>query len=196
MKKLLKSTKKSKLIKGYLWGLLTGLPALPAALAVPHPATSQLRAQAPSGILNPKPSIFSEPPYSRTNQPSQSIPATTPLIQPPLPEEQSPPIATVTPMDGMVEVKVKNNTNATVNYEVVGHTPRRILAGKQETELQKLPLPVTITFEREDKGFVKVMPMSATDKQGVLEIALDEDPDLNNSQGAIRIQKNGQVFLN
>ncbi len=183
--------KKADLLKAICGGLLIGIPI--AALAVPDAATQQLRAQAPSGVLNPKPGILSEPPYNRTNP---SSPATTAPTSPPLPEEQSPPIATVVPMDGTVEVRVKNNTNAIVNYEVVGHTPRRLLPGKQETVLQKLPLPVTVTFGREDKGFVKVMPSSTTDKQGVLEVALDEDPNLDNNQGVVRIQEDGQVFLN
>jgi hypothetical protein len=53
-----------------------------------------------------------------------------------------------------------------------------------------------VTFTRQDDGFVEVMPMSAS-KDGVLEVGLDEDANPRDSnQGVLRIQKDGQVFLN
>ncbi|WP_317110326.1 hypothetical protein [Chroococcidiopsis sp. SAG 2025] len=49
---------------------------------------------------------------------------------------------------------------------------------------------------RQDEGFVQVMPMSAS-KDGMLEVALDEDANPRDlKQGILRIQKDGQVFLN
>jgi hypothetical protein len=55
---------------------------------------------------------------------------------------------------------------------------------------------VTVTFVRQDDGFVEVLPVSAS-KDGVLEVALDEDANpLDSNQGVLRIQRDGQVFLN
>lgn len=118
-----------------------------------------------------------------------------PPVTPPLPENSSQVVAKVMSMDSNVEVRVKNNTNAIVTYEAVGHTQRRVLQGGEETVL-RLPVPVTVTFTRQDDGFVQVMPMSAS-QDGVLEVALNEDANpRDRNQGVLRIQKDGQVFLN
>lgn len=184
-------------------GLLIGLPTIPVVVSA---QTSQ--------VLNPCPRIYYEEPYNSTRLSPQGCPpnAATRMrqggqvsqqqvetnipIQPPSPERSSQAVAKVMPMNGTVNVKVKNNTNAVVTYQAIGQTPRRILPGRQETLLQNLPLPVTVTFVRQDNGFVQVMPMSAS-KDGVLEVALDEDANpSDNTQGVLRIQKDGQVFLN
>jgi len=120
---------------------------------------------------------------------------TNPPVQPPLPEERSHAIARVMPMNGTVNVRLKNNTNAIVTYEAVGHTQRRILPGREETVLRSLPTPVTITMVRQDEGLLKVTPVS-TKEQGVLEVSLDEEKNLDDNQGTLRIQRDGQVFLN
>lgn len=128
-----------------------------------------------------------------TNSPGT---ATTPPVKPPLPENRSQAVANVMPMNGKVSVKLKNNTNAIVTYEAVGYTQRRVLPGGGEIVLRNLPVPVTVTFTRQDNGFVEVMPVSAS-KDGTLEVGLDEDANpLDRNQGALRIQKDGQVFLN
>lgn len=115
--------------------------------------------------------------------------------QPPLPEERSQAVANVMPMDGMVNVKLKNNTNAIISYEAVGYTQRRFLPGGEETVLQNLPTPVTITLVRQDDGLLEVMPMSASE-QGLLEVGLAEETTLDDTQGVLRIQRDGQVFVN
>ena len=119
---------------------------------------------------------------------------TNPPVQPPLPEERSQPIAKVMPMNGLVDVRVKNNTNAPVSYEAIGYTQRRFLPGGEETVLRSLPTPVTVTFVRQDKRLVDVIPTST--QQGSLEVSLDESKNLDDNQGVLRIQRDGQVFLN
>ena len=139
-----------------------------------------------------RPSATSAAPYYSPGLRDQ----TNPPVTPPLPANRSQAVAKVMPMDGNVEVRVKNNTNAIVTYEAVGHTQRRVLQGGEQTVLRNLPVPVTVTFVRQDDGFVQVMPMSAS-KDGVLEVALDEDANpRDRNQGVLRIQKDGQVFLN
>lgn len=168
--------------------LLIGIPLSPLP-GVAEPA------------LNPRPSIFNEPPYNRVGTPA-TTPAVSPVlpaqrkppITPPLPENRSQAIARVMLMDGKVDVRLKNNTNALVTYEAVGHTQRRTLAGGEETVLQGLPTAVTITMVRQDRGLLDVIPTST--QQGLLEVSLDEDKSLDDNQGTLRIQSDGQVFLN
>lgn len=114
---------------------------------------------------------------------------------PPLPEAQGNAIATVTPNNGNVDVVLRNTTNAAVTYEVIGQTQQRTLAGGEEVVLQDLPVPLTITTVRQDRGLVDIQP-TAVDNSGRIEFSLGASTQLNNEQGAIRIQSSGQVFVN
>jgi len=172
-------------------------PGLPGANQTPNriaPADAPTTpAQiAPGGAEAARPGATSADPYYSPGIRDQ----TNPPVTPPLPENRSQAVAKVMPMNGDVSVRLKNNTNAIVTYEAVGYTQRRVLPGGEETLLRNLPVPVTVTFTRQDDGFVEVIPMSAS-KDGVLEVALDEDANPRDSnQGVLRIQKDGQVFLN
>ncbi|WP_017319107.1 hypothetical protein [Mastigocladopsis repens] len=134
----------------------------------------------------------------RTESQTQSNPTSQgrqdSVITPPLPEQLQTPIALVTPDNGRVSVRLKNNTKAQINYEAIGHTERRVLSGGEEVVLQNLPLPVTISTVRQDNGFVKVIPTST--KSGLIEFSLDEQSNVNENQGVVRIQEDGKVFLN
>ncbi|MBW4542064.1 MAG: hypothetical protein KME43_23420 [Myxacorys chilensis ATA2-1-KO14] len=190
--------------------LIVGLPTISLA----SPAT-------PSS-LNPCPGIYYEEPYNSTKLVPRGCPsnAATRLLseqtqlprqqvivpvvvpsgiptrpaQPPLPENRAEPIATVTPVAGEVGVRLKNNTNALVSYEAIGYTQRRFLPAGAEATL-KLPTPATITMVRQDKGLLKVMSMPSS-RSGMLAVSLDETTTLTDNQGVLRIQKDGQVFLN
>jgi hypothetical protein len=208
------------LVKAICGGLIIGLPAIP--LAVKAQFTSTLDKVNPCpGIYYVEPfnSTRVAPQGCPPNAASQRTPVgqvpdravirdreafTEPLTpapppagvpQPPLPEERSEPIARVMPMEGMVSVRLKNNTNAIVSYEAVGHTQRRFLAGGEEVVLQNLPTPVTITTVRQDEGLVRVASVS-TPKTGMLEVSLQEETTLDDNQGVLRIQDDGEVFLN
>jgi hypothetical protein len=160
-------------------------PGLPGANQTPNRIN---QADAPTT----PPGATSADPYYSPGMRDQ----TNPPVTPPLPENRSQAVVKVMPMEGNVSVRLKNNTNAIVTYEAVGHTQRRVLQGGEETVLRNLPVPVTVTFVRQDDGFVQVMPMSAS-KEGMLEVALDEDANpRDRNQGVLRIQKDGQVFLN
>lgn len=117
------------------------------------------------------------------------------VIQPPVPEARQSAIATVKPMmDGKVSVTLKNDTNTPVSYHVVSHTQTRILPMREEVVLREIPTPATITLVREDGGFLNVEPVATED--GMLTVSLDEKRKPDNNQGVIRIQSDGQVFLN
>jgi hypothetical protein len=206
----LKTTKQLGLLGTIFGSLLIGLPVIPLAASA-----------APSSALNPCPGIFYEEPHNNrvlvpqgcppnaatlrlTQQGQVSGEQTVPVapnvtgvtpIQPPLPETRQNPIAIITPTTGTVDVRLRNNTNARVSYQAIGHTEPRLLAGREEIVLQGLPTPVTITMIREDGGLLQVQPTS-TSEEGILTVLLDETTNINNSRSALRIQKDGQVFLN
>ncbi|MBW4563337.1 MAG: hypothetical protein KME32_19750 [Mojavia pulchra JT2-VF2] len=177
-------------------------------------------AQQQTPKLNPCPSIFYEAPHRdrvmvpagcppnaatlRLQQQGQTSGQSTILvvprrtgvrpIQPPVPENRQSAIANITPTAGTVDVKLKNNTNVGISYQAIGHTEPRYLAGGQEFVLRDLPTPITITLVRQDDGLLKVMPMSTS--EGTLAVSLDETTNFDNNQGVLRIQKDGQAFLN
>ncbi len=185
--------------------LFIGLPVVPfEASAVPNSA------------LNPCPRIFYEEPHNssvavpqgcppnaanqRLNQqelrPNIVPPARgTTGLQAPLPDTRQSPIATIAPTAGQVSVKLKNNTNSRISYQAIGHTEPRSLAGGEEVLLQNLPAPVTVTLVREDRGLLKVIPVSTSETE-MLAVSLDETTNLDDKQGVLRIQRDGQVFLN
>lgn len=152
-----------------------GAPTTPAQV-IPAPNQPGVATRATPGVTNPPGT-------------AETLP-----VKPPLPEQRSQPIASVMLMDGTVNVRLKNNTNALVTYEAIGQTGRRTLPGGEEVVLRNLPVPVTITTVRQDNGLVDVTPVSS--EEGLLEVSLNESKDLDDNAGAIRIQKDGQVFLN
>lgn len=112
-----------------------------------------------------------------------------------LPQSRDP-IAVVSPKEGKVNIKLKNNTNTPIVYQVIEHTKKRYISAQEEITLQDLPTPVTITMRRDDGGFIKVIPESKTSEEGILSLSLDESKKFGDNQGALRIKKDGQVFLN
>ncbi|TFI54026.1 hypothetical protein BLD44_013640 [Mastigocladus laminosus UU774] len=207
---------KAGLLGSIFGSLLVGLSAIPlVASAVPS-----------SSAINPCPSIFYEEPHNNQVLVPQGCPpnaatlrqqgqisggqngVVVPInpnvrpnvrgvnpIQPPLPESRQSPIATITPTAGKVSVKLQNNMNTSISYQAIGYTQPRILSGREEIVLQNLPTPVTITMVREDGGFINAIPTS-TSEDGTLTVSLDETANFSNSKSALRIQSNGQVFLN
>lgn len=116
------------------------------------------------------------------------------VTQPPLPEERSMAIARVMPMENAISVSMFNETNAPINYQVLGETEPRTLMGGETVLLQGLPLPSTITTFREDEGLVDIKAMG--EGPGMLKVMLSAQPMLSSNQGVLRIQEDGQVFLN
>jgi hypothetical protein len=199
-----KIQKPAGLVSAICGSLLIGLPAIPLAASA-----------MPASRVNPCPGIYYEEPFNSTRlvpqgcppnaavrqfgvqrlTPNRTLPPAPTSITPPLPEVRSNAIATVMPRDGKVDVKLKNNTNAFVSYQAVGHTERRFLVAGEEIILQDLPTPVTITTVRQDKGLLDVVPTS-TSEAGMLEVSLDESKNLGDNLGALRIQRDGKVFVN
>jgi hypothetical protein len=159
-------------------------------------------APAPSA-LNPNPGIFSEHPYNRSQrgfrsgEDVQTVPTLPPSnsLQPPASEQRQDPSARMTLADSKVNIKLINNSGANVTYQVIGDTAPRKLQGKSGVTLRGLSTPVTVTFQREDGGFLMVTPKPGQEK-GTLEVTLQETSDFNQDRSAMNIQSNGSVFLN
>ncbi|MEP6515244.1 hypothetical protein [Microcoleus vaginatus] len=192
------------------------LQIISGSLLIALPTVPLVASAAPAPTLNSCPRISYEEPYNSNVRVSQGCPPNaasqrlnpqelgqnmvppargTNVTQPPLPETRQTPLATVTPMAGEVSVKLTNSTNAPISYQAIGHTESRMLARGAEIVLQNLPTPVTVTMVRVDGGLLKVIPMSSSEK-GMLAVSIDETSNLDGNQGVLRIQSDGQVFLN
>lgn len=154
--------------------------------------------EAPS-LLNPNPSIFNEPPYNQFERRNlqSALPTRPPftLEQPPVTAQKQDPITKIALANGKANIRLINNTNAKITYQVIGDTPPRILSGKSNITLRDLSTPATVTFEREDGGLLMVTPEPAAEIGG-LEVRLQETTDINQDRSAMRIQGNGSIFLN
>jgi len=161
-------------------------------------------------VTNPNPSIFNEAPYNRSQsglQPQGSIepttqPSVTPSIQTPtnqsvvpLPSQQQSPSARIAAVNGRINIRLVNDTAATITYQVIGDTAPRSLQGKSDVTLQALTAPITVTFQREDGGLLQAIPQTSS-QSGQLEIRFDETTNQGQDKRSLRIENNGSVFLN
>jgi hypothetical protein len=132
--------------------------------------------------------------------PIGSVPAqvqpSPPVVNPPLPSQQQPPIATLTPNQGTVGVKLINKTGADIVYQVIGDTRVRTLQGRSEITLQALRTPVSLSFYRRDRGFLLVKPVVPTTATSTIELTLTETTDFAIDKTALTIEPDGEVYLN
>lgn len=153
-----------------------------------------------SGLLVGLPTIsyaqsgsFSNP--NPVNQSPTSGASGSQGAQPPLPSQQQTPLFRIAPVNGQVNVKLMNETGAPITYQVIGDTKPRTLSSKAEVMLSSLPMPVTVTFYREDGGLLRVEPQSASEA-GMIEVTLRATTDLSTDQNALIVERTGNVFLN
>jgi hypothetical protein len=137
---------------------------------------------------------------STTGQPAvaptqSAMPDRTAPLQPPLPETQQDVVARVTPnTGGTVSVKLVNETNTQVDYQVIGDTNQRSLGAGSQVTLQNLKVPVNVTFVRPDGGFVLLNPQSTS--SGELDVRLRAASNADTGRGVLNIQEDGSVLLN
>lgn len=105
------------------------------------------------------------------------------------------PAAAVKPVNGTVDIYFINETGATIDYQVIGDTQYRSLAGRSEMRLENLKIPTTFTFRRADNGFLQVSlyPNSPT---GTLTLRVRETADFAADRTSVYIDEKGGVFLN
>ncbi|PHX56126.1 hypothetical protein CP500_006980 [Tychonema bourrellyi FEM_GT703] len=138
-------------------------------------------------------------PVSRpaTTPPANGKPVSAPT--PAMPQDAPPrfpfPGARVTPVDGMVTIKLVNTTNAVINYQVVGMSQSRTLGEQSEISLKNLKTPITLTYQRPDGGLLLVRTQ-ATATAGMLQISFGATTDLGADTKSLEVQEDGKVFLN
>ncbi|MEH2142462.1 hypothetical protein [Nostoc sp.] len=157
--------------------------------ATPSPEQTRLSVggEAPSSVTTPPPV-----PSDQTQQP---LPGAVSSDQPQLLQPRQTPSATIALVNGIVNIKLKNETAANVTFQVIGDTAPRSLQGKSDVILQGLKAPVTVTFEREDHGQLIVTPQPSSEP-GSLEVTFKEATDAAQGRSTMRIERNGSVFLN
>ncbi len=101
----------------------------------------------------------------------------------------------IAPVNGTVTVKLVNKTSAAINYQAVGDTEFRTLAGSASITLQKLKTPITLSVYRQDRGLLNIVPQVVGDKTKVLEITLDTTTDFSLDKTIIRIEDSGLVYI-
>jgi len=104
-------------------------------------------------------------------------------------------VAIVPPVSGEVNVRLKNETYADVNYQLLGHTKLRTLPGRTTITLQGADVPTTLTLQRLDSGLLDIEP-TEVDDEGTLTLTLRETLDFEESKVVMTIEPSGQVFLN
>ncbi|WP_446876178.1 hypothetical protein [Phormidesmis sp. 146-33] len=139
--------------------------------------------------------------YSQGIGPSLSAPTNPasqkpdPSLTTPSPEQQFIPQARIALTSDRVTVLLKNNTYATISYQVIGDTKPRTLAGRSTVLLQKLRTPVTLTLDRQDAGLLKVTPTPMSNAKESLEVTLDTTTDLSADATTMRVESTGAIFL-
>lgn len=149
--------------------------------------------------LNPNPSIFSEPPFNRIPRTQPVSPQLPTDPTSPLPSSTSPivpPDTYMTPVNGQVSIRFVNLTGSAIDYQVIDTTEYRTLAGRSEMILKGLPVPTTLTFRRQDKGFLLVTLTENQPEVGTLTMTVRETPDFTADRTSIYIDLAGGVFLN
>ncbi|MEH2452692.1 hypothetical protein [Nostoc sp.] len=140
-----------------------------------------------SGVTTPPPV-----PSEQTQQPS---PGAVSNDQPQLLQPRQTPSATIALANGIVNIRLVNETAAKVTFQVIGDTAPRSLQGKSDVTLQGLKVPTTVTFERQDGGQLTVTPQPSSEP-GSLEVTFKEATDATQGRSTMRIERNGSVFLN
>jgi hypothetical protein len=175
--KVLKSTG----LFGSICGMLTGLPVM----AMPQMADTELRFQLNSSF------------WDCNSVPDNCFPITPVSIAqiPPLPEPQQPPITVISPINHKVNIKLVNETGASINYQVIGETNQRSLPGKYNMTLLDLKTPTTVTFQRQDHGLLRVIAQPSN-VPGTLTVNFTKTTDFSQDKTTLNIQQNGNVYLN
>ena len=85
-----------------------------------------------------------------------------------------------------------------IDYQAVGYTENQTLEGGEKHTMVNLPVPVVIRSARQDDGFIKILPLTDEEQDGVLEVTLEEDPEFydDDNIGVLRIEDDGSVYVN
>ena len=212
--------KSAELFGAIFGGLLISLPAIPQVVAQesipkinpcpsifyeePHNNRVAVPQGCPPNALTQRltaqglPTVPATPSQEQTTSGTGGEAPVTPstsTTEPPLLDQQQTPIATIALANGIVNIRLINDTATNVTFQVIGDTAPRSLQGKSDLILQGLTAPVTVTFQREDGGQLTVT-LQPPSEPGNLEVTFNEATDAIQGRSAMRIEQNGSVFLN
>lgn len=105
------------------------------------------------------------------------------------------PDSAMTPVNGKVNVRFINETGAVIEYQVVGDTMPRTLAGDAEMTLRDLPVSTSLTFRRTDSGLLRVQ-FRADDPTGTIVVSVSATTDFALDRTTLYIDQQGMIFFN
>jgi hypothetical protein len=105
------------------------------------------------------------------------------------------PDSAMTPVNGKVSIRFVNETGAEIEYQVVGDTEYRTLAGNAEMTLKDLPVAATLTFRRKDAGLLRVQ-FRADDPTGTIVVNVGATTDFALDRTTLYIDQQGKIFFN
>ncbi|NET14257.1 MAG: hypothetical protein F6K08_16180 [Okeania sp. SIO1H6] len=110
-------------------------------------------------------------------------------IPPQFPE----PAGRVTPVEGLITLRLINHTDAVIRYQVIGGR-HRTLGERSVVEIYELPVPLTLTYQRPDGGLLLVSPRGISPR--VLEVRFNSTENFDLDTKSLNITGTGGVFLN
>jgi len=105
------------------------------------------------------------------------------------------PDSAMTPVNGKVSIQFINETGADIEYQVVGDTEYRTLAGDGEMILKDLPVATSLTFRRKDSGLLRVQ-FRADDPTGTIVVRVSATTDFALDRTTLYIDQQGMIFFN
>ncbi|MCY7286593.1 MAG: hypothetical protein LH679_24885 [Cyanobacteria bacterium CAN_BIN43] len=105
------------------------------------------------------------------------------------------PDSAMTPVNGKVSIQFINETGADIEYQVVGDTGYRTLAGDGEMILKDLPVATSLTFRRKDSGLLRVQ-FRADDPTGTIVVRVSATTDFALDRTTLYIDQQGMIFFN
>jgi hypothetical protein len=105
------------------------------------------------------------------------------------------PDSAMTPVNGKVSIQFINETGADIEYQVVGDTEYRTLAGGGEMLLKELPVATSLTFRRKDSGLLQVQ-FRADDPPGTIVVRVSATDDFALDRTTLYIDQKGMIFFN
>ncbi|MGK7921973.1 MAG: hypothetical protein AB4080_18415 [Trichodesmium sp.] len=130
---------------------------------------------------------------SQRNEPTRRQPPTQESETTEPPPKFPEPAGRVTPGEGIITLRLINQTDAVINYQVIGGR-YRTLGERSVVELSELPIPLTLTYQRPDGGLLLVSPQGISSR--VLEVRFNATEDFSLDSKSLNISGKGGVFLN
>ncbi|MEL7039418.1 MAG: hypothetical protein AAFO04_27955 [Cyanobacteria bacterium J06592_8] len=93
-----------------------------------------------------------------------------------------------------VTLRLVNTTNTVITYQVIEGTGERTLGEGSQVELQGLPVPLNLTYRRQDGGLLLVIPEAV--EPGVLEVRFEPTGSFFLDTKSLNVTGTGSVFLN